>query len=206
LKDEISVVTMPSFPVGTCRLSADFPGTLSLNWKTVRDIVAETLNALYQQGFTNAMLLTFHMDLYHIKALYAAMIRARHSGMNICEPLSAHFYRNTLLPPVEAANEIHADMKETSLGLALFPHLVHGYEQLSPVDISWDGPRALLQTMKEMGANEGYIGNPSQASIDYGNQAINQAVRICVDAAHALLQKKKTPVLPTRIKLLLSLI
>lgn len=206
LKEEMSVVTMPSLPIGTCRLSADFPGTLSLNWKTVRDIVAETLNALHQQGFTNTMLLTFHMDLYHIKALHDAMACARLSGMNTCEPLSAHYYRGTLLPPVGEANEVHADMKETSLGLALFPNLVDGHEKLPPVDISVDGPRALLQTMKEMGANEGYIGNPSQASISYGNQAIDQAVNICVDAARALLQKKETPVLPTRIKLLLRLI
>jgi creatinine amidohydrolase len=206
LLDELRIVLLPSLPVGTCRMASDLPGSISLNWKTVRDIVTGVFLSLNRQGFTNVMLLNFHMDLHHIKALQTAMSRARAVGMNVSEPLSAHFFRGTLLPPVDGKEEVHADMKETSLGLVLFPHLVQNYKHLQPFHISLDRPKALLQTMKSMGAEQGYVGNPARANIDYGKKALDQITAICKESAHSLLKKKKTLALPMRIKLLLQLI
>jgi creatinine amidohydrolase len=203
---EMSVVTLPPLPVGTCRMTSDIPGSMSLNWKTVRDIVLEVLLSLKKQGFTNVMLLTFHMDLHHIKAIQAAITYANAAGMNVCEPLSGHYFRGTLLPPIDGKNEVHADMKETSLGLVLFPDLVQNHKKLRPVNISLKRPKALLQTMREMGAEQGYVGNPAMATIDYGRKAINQVTAICIATARSLLQKKDTPTLPPRIKLLLHVI
>ena len=206
LIEEIRAVRLPSLPLGTCRMASDLPGSMSLKWKTVRDIIVEVLLSLERQGFTNVMLLNFHMDLHHIKALQAAMAHAHTVGMNVCEPLSAHYFRGTLLPPIDAKGEVHADMKETSLGLVLFPELVHDYKKLLPVHIPLDGPKALLQTMKTMGAESGYVGNPAQANIAYGKKALDQITTICRASAYALVQKNKTPTLPKRIKLLLKLI
>ncbi|MDD5778640.1 MAG: creatininase family protein [Candidatus Thermoplasmatota archaeon] len=200
------VVALPPLPLGTCRMAADFPGSLSLPWKVVRDVVGHTLESLAEQGFTRVMLLTFHMDLHHVKALQAAMARVRGSGLTACEPLSAHYFRGNLLPPVDGEAEVHADLRETSLALALFPELVHGHEHLPPVHARLDGPSALFRTMRELGAERGYVGDPSRASREYGQRCLEQVIQVCVQAARALLTGEEIPRLPSRIRLLLRLI
>lgn len=206
LEKEHQVVALPPLPVGTCRMAADFPGTLSLKWKAIRDVVGHTLESLAESGFIHALLLTFHMDLHHIKGVQTAMARARRSGLTVCEPLSAHYFRGTLLPPVDGEEEVHADRKETSLALALFPELVHEYQRLPPVHIPLDGPSALLKTMKELGAKQGYVGDPSRASREYGQKCLEQVTSLCVEAARNLLTGGPLPRLPSRIRLLLRLI
>ncbi|MGC9554935.1 MAG: creatininase family protein, partial [Thermoplasmatota archaeon] len=206
LEGEHPMVALPPLPLGTCRMAADFPGSLSLPWKVVRDVVGHTLESLAGQGFTRVMLLTFHMDLHHVKALHAAMARVRGSGLTACEPLSAYYFRRILLPPVDGETEVHADLRETSLALVLFPELVHGHEHLTPVHIHMDGPSALFKTMKEMGAERGYVGDPSRASREYGQRCLEQVTQVCVQAARALLAGEEIPRLPSRIRLLLRLI
>jgi len=201
LAPRYSVVSLPSLPVGACRMARDFPGSMSMDWRTVRDTVAEQLRLVADMDFSYLMLLTFHMDLHHVKAIHAAMKKASRHGLTVCEPLTPHFYQGTLWPPMDEG-EVHADAKETSLGLALFPELVRDWQKQPPVDVDVGGPAALYHTMRELGAEQGYVGTPSRATREYGELFMEQMTDICVDAARALPAGEALPRLPARIRLL----
>ena len=204
LEPEHSVVSLPSLPIGACRMARDFPGSMSMDWRAVRDILTEQFRLIADIG-SNLMVLTFHMDLHHVKAIHTAMKKAARHNLTICEPLTPHFYAGTLWPPMDDA-EVHADAKETSLGLALFPELLQNWQEQPPVHIDASGPAALYRTMRELGAEQGYIGTPSKATQEYGEAFMERMTDICVDAAEAMLTGGELPSLPTHIKLLLRFV
>jgi creatinine amidohydrolase len=204
-KEGVKTIALPSLPIGCCRMASDFPGSISVNWKAVRDIIYESLRAVSKMGFRYAIICNFHMDPHHIKAIYSAMDKLK-KDITVCEPFSAYHYSGNLWPPIDEDGEVHADMKETSIALALFPELVKEWEKLPPVKIKMDGPDALFKTMKEMGAEQGYVGSPSLAYEEYGKEFMEKLVEICVKTARSLIEGEMLPSPPKKIKILLKLI
>ncbi|MEA2054820.1 MAG: creatininase family protein [Candidatus Thermoplasmatota archaeon] len=203
---KFSVVSLPSLPIGCCRMARDFPGSMSIDWKAVRDMLHQIFVSAAKMNFRNIIVCNFHMDLHHIKAIHTAIEKGKKEGMTICEPFSSYYFKGMLWPPLNGEGEVHADMKETSLALVLFPELVKEWNDLPPVKIKMDGPDALFKTMKEMGAKEGYVGNPSIANEEYGKKFLEKITDICTETAMAMLSGEELPELPTRIKLLLRFI
>lgn len=207
LQPEHSVVSLPSLPIGACRMTRDFPGSMSMDWRAVRDVLVEQFGFLADMGFSYLMVLTFHTDLHHVKAIHAAMKKAGRQGLTVCEPLAPHFYQGTLWPPMDdGEGEVHADAKETSLGLALFPELLRNWQAQPPVQVDVGGPAALYRTMRELGAEQGYVGSPAKATRDYGEAFMEQMTDICVKAAEAMLAGEELPSLPAQIQLLFRLV
>ena len=200
LDEEHSVVSLPSLPIGACRMARDFPGSMSMDWRAVRDVLIEQFRLVADIG-SYLMVFTFHMDLHHVKAINTAMKKATRYDLTICEPLTPHFFAGTLWPPMDDA-EVHADAKETSLGLALFPELLHEWQEQPEVYVDASGPAALYRTMRELGAEQGYIGSPSKATTEYGEAFMERMTDICVDAAEAMITGGELPSLPARVKLL----
>ena len=206
LKNEgIDSIALPSLPIGCCKMARDFPGSMSIDWKVIRDVVYNVLSSASGMGFKNVIICNFHMDPHHVKAINSAIEKSR-KKITACEPFSAYYYQGNLWPPVDEEGEVHADMKETSLALVLFPELAKGWADLPPVKIKMDGPDALFKTMKEMGAEQGYVGTPSMANEEYGKKFMEKLVGICTDTAKTMLDGGALPSLPTKIKLLLKLI
>ncbi len=206
LEERHSVVSLPSLPVGACRMARDFPGSMSMDWQTLRDLLAEQLSHVADVG-SHLMLLTFHMDLHHVKAIHTAMKKAARHDLTICEPLTPRFYEGTLWPPMDDGDEeIHADAKETSLGLAVFPELLRDWQEQPAVHVDVGGPAALYRTMRELGAEQGYVGTPSRATRDYGEAFLERMTDICIEAAEAMLAGDALPSLPARIRLLLRFV
>lgn len=203
-KEGMKTISLPPLPLGCCRMASDFPGSISVNWKVIRDAIYSILNSVSKMGFKYIIICNFHMDPCHVKAIHSAIGKVK-KGMTVCEPFSAYHYNGNLWPPVEEG-EVHADMKETSLALALFPHLVKEWKKLPPVKIKMDGPDALFKTMREMGAEQGYVGSPSMANEEYGKKFMEKLVGICTDTAKTMVDGGNLPSLPTKIKLLLKLI
>ncbi len=201
----IDAVSLPPLPMGCCRMARDFPGSISVDWKVVRDMMYQIFISMAKMGFKYIVVCNFHMDLHHIKAIHAAIGKAKNS-INVCEPFSSYHFSGELWPSLEEDGEVHADMKETSLALVLFPELAKEWKNLPPVKIKMDGPDALFKTMKEMGASQGYVGNPSLANEEYGNRFMEKLVGICTQTASDMLSGKQLPSLPSKIKLILKLI
>mgnify|MGYP000185602542 CR=1 FL=1 len=199
----INAVALPPLPIGCCKMARDFPGTISIEWKLIRGILHQIFRSLLQMGFKYIIICNFHMDLHHIKAIHTAINKAKE--MVICEPISSYYFKGTLWP-TDDKKEVHADMKETSLALFIFPHLAEQWDALPPVKIKMDGPDALFKTMKEMGAKEGYVGSPSLADKRYGEEMANKMVDMIIETAEKMKSGDKLPELPPKIKILLKLI
>lgn len=203
---KIHALALPSLPIGTCKMAEDFPGSISINWKVMRNLLHQMFRSLSSMKFKFLIICNFHMDLHHIKAIYSAISKSKKEGMMVCDPLSSLHYRGLLWPSSIDEKEVHADMKETSVALCLFPHLTKQWEKLSSVKIKMDGPEVLFKTMKKMGAKEGYVGSPSLANKEYGEKSLKRMVKIMVETAEKMKSGSALPDLPSRIKIILRLI
>jgi creatinine amidohydrolase len=141
------------------------------------------------------------MDMGHLKAIAGGLKKSRRKGIHAYEPLSKYFYSQA------SDKEVHADIRETSFIMSKYPHLLDRcYKTLPPV-ISPDfaKPKALIKTIKELGAEEGYIGSPAKASSDCGDKLLKDAAQFCAQCALKLHRGAELPELPARIRWLMRL-
>lgn len=204
----ISCVLLPSIPLGYASFNTDFPGTVSVSPRVVKQIVYQYGKMLADHGFHFLMICTYHMALGHLKGIYAGMRKLRRTHkMIVCEPWSPLFYSDMIskkepIVDFDTSTEIHAGFRETSLMSYTHPLLVDkSYKEL-PLVFSKDlfSARILFKTFKEIGITEGYVGNPSKANVSYGKWFFNLTVDAYVDAALKMINHQQLPDLPSLIK------
>lgn len=193
----IECYSLPSLPIGVCKYLEDFAGTISIPWKTLYKIILGILKSLAKYNFKYLIISTFHMDLWHLKAIHKAMMKAKKYGMIACEPLSYLYFSKKIYMD----GEIHADVKETSLALYLFPEMVKDYK-IKDYKIKM-GLMDYFKKFKNI-AKDGYIGSPSKATVEFGEKLFNRYVNFFVEAAMNL-KKGITVELPLKIKTLLRI-
>ena len=198
---ELKCPILPLFPAGVSKSTADFPGTISMNKKTVRNIVYNISLSLARHRFKYLVIVSFHMDFKHLKAISQAIKKAKRKKVSVCEPLSRFFYSQR-----KADEILHSDGKETSLILSQYPHLVDkDYTKLPFVaPINFETPTAIFKTIKEMGATEGYLGTPADASKQDGKQLLDEMIDFCARYVKDWYCGKEVPELPKKIRWILK--
>jgi len=207
---ELTYVLLPAIPLGYCKFAIDFPGTMSVSSKVVRDVVYSFGSSLAAHGFKHMIICSYHMAIGHLKGIYSAMnkLKAKYD-MNICEPWGPYFYSNEVEkrePKLgfDTSKEVHADFRETSLMKYQYPYLVdESYKQLQSVYRDLKSPSALGKTFKQLGLKDGYVGSPARADADYGRWFFNETVEVYARSAIDLYEGKKLPDLPKSVKLLM---
>jgi creatinine amidohydrolase len=205
--DDISCVILPSIPVGYCKFNTDFPGTISVSSRVVKDIVYGYGSSLARHGFSNMIICTYHMAFGHLKGIYAAMEKLRRKyHMNICEPWSPVFHTTNIQDKepklgFDTSKDIHAGFRETSLIKYQYPYLLDpNYVSLQSIYRDVNSPKFVGKTFKQIGLTEGYIGSPAKADADYGRWFFNFTVETYVSATEALLDGKTLPDLPKKVR------
>jgi len=203
-------VLLPAIPVGYCKSTIDFPGSVHIGWKAIRDIVYGLGSSLARHGFKYLIICTYHMAYGHLRGIYAGMKKTTNRyNIKIVEPWSPVFYsgeieKNEPKLGFDTSKELHADFKETSLMKYQYPYLVdESYKKLQNIYRDMNSPRVIGKTFKQLGLKEGYIGSPSKADADYGRWFFNQTVNVYVQAAHDLIAGKKPRELPNNVKLIM---
>ncbi len=191
--------SLPSLPIGTCKYLKDFPGTISISWKILYKMLVNIFKELSKNDFKYVIICNFHMDFFHLKAIHKAIKKARKFGLIACEPISIYYFKGELFEKMEG--EIHADIKETSLALYLFPEKVKDYK-IKDFKIKI-GLFNALKNFKEI-ASEAYIGSPSKASPEYGKKLFEKIVSKCLEAINILRDGKKLE-MPFKLKILLEI-
>lgn len=193
----IECYSLPSLPIGVCKYLESFAGTISIPWKALYKVTLGILKSLAKHGFQYLVISTFHMDLWHLKAIHKAMRKAKKYGMVACEPLSYLYFSKEIYMD----GEIHADIKETSLALYLFPEMVKDYRIKD-----YKMKMGLIDYFKKFKsiAKNGYIGSPSKANIEFGEKLFGRCVNFFVESAINL-KKGITIELPLEIKALLRI-
>ena len=206
-KPGVTYVLLPSYPIGFCKFNTDFPGSISVSGKTVRDVVYNTGASLADHGFKYMVICTYHMALVHLKGIYSAMKKLESKkGMKLCEPWSPFFYSNQIEknePKLgfDTSKEIHAGFRETSLMKYLYPYLVdESYKNLQNIHRDMNNPRNLGKKFKDLGLKDGYVGSPARADADYGRWFFSQTVNTLVKGTIDLYEGKEQMELPKNIK------
>lgn len=204
---DLNCVILPSVPVGFCKFNTDFPGSISVSSKTVRDIVYGTGSALGNHGFKYLVVCTYHMAAGHLKGIYSAMKKLRSKyDMNVCEPWGPYFHNKEVEkrePKLgfDTSKEVHGGFRETSLMKYQYPYLVdEGYKELQSIYRDLNSPRTVGKKFKELGLKQGYVGSPARADADYGRWFFNETVNCYVEAAQNLYEGKEQRDLPRNIK------
>jgi len=164
-------ISLPSIPYTTCYYLSNFSGTISVSSKAVYKMLVDIMKALAENGFKYMVICTFHMDIFHLRAIYKAIRKGKKYGIMACEPLSKAYYRDN-------EEEIHADEKETSIALYLFEDMVKDYKNLPPFKIKI-GLKDAFKKFDKIGVKNAYVGSPSKASKEKGKEYFQILLHTC---------------------------
>lgn len=182
-------VVLPTLPYGVTTSAGPFPGTLTIPGELVGALIVEVLASAAAQGAVGFALVNSHFEPAHITALFAAVeaVRAR-TGLPVVYPnLASRRYASRLGAEFQSG-ACHAGSFETSLILAVRPDLVSDARHALPevaIDLA-AALRAGAKDFKEMGATQGYFGQPAAASAGEGNTLYEEMAGILVDAVRGV--------------------
>lgn len=202
-KTEFTFVLFPAIPLGYTKMASCFPGTISIHVRTIKAVVNDICSSLAKFGFKYFIICTIHMDLGHLKGIYAGIHKAmKMYDIKIAEPWGPYFFNKEVEkrePKVgfDTKKEIHAGFRETSLMKYQYPYLVdESYKKLQSIYRELYSPRNLGKTFKDIGIKDGYIGSPARADSNYGRWYFQETVDTFVQAALDLIEGKELPKLP----------
>ena len=210
-KKKLNCILYPSIPLGYGKLASCFPGTVTTRVKAIKTIIFDICSSLAKFGFKYFVICTFHMDLGHLKGIYAGMKKAmRVYNVKIIEPWGPYFFNKEVEkrePKVgfDTKKEIHAGFRETSLMRYQYPYLVdESYKKLQNIHRDLYSPRLVGKDFKEIGIDQGYVGSPARADSNYGRWYFNEIVKTYVQATLDMLDDKNPPELPQKIKTIIK--
>ena len=206
-KPDFNFIVLPAIPIGYCKFNDDFPGSISVSGKIVRDVVYSFGYSLASHGFKYLVICTYHMAIPHLRGIYSAMkkLESKFDIMSI-EPWSPYFYNNEIEknePKLgfDTSKEVHAGFRETSLMKYQYPYLVdESYKDLQSIYRDMNSPRVLGKKFKELGLKDGYVGSPARADADYGRWFFSETVNVIVNSTLDMIKGKKPQELPKFIK------
>jgi creatinine amidohydrolase len=205
-------ILVPPIPLGGCRITADFPGTISIRGTTLAQVVVDVCTSLADHGFRYMVIANHHLDPVHMKAIFKALddLNAHHPHLRIIEVLSRVVFSGMETEAkrlgeemgLDMAREIHADVCETAYIRYRYPELYkRPPEPLRPVSI--DVKAEMLKgvpTFKQMGAQLGYLGSPEAATESFGKICLEEKARLAADLAHKLVHGAPLPEVPPKVK------
>jgi creatinine amidohydrolase len=207
-KPDLKYVMLPPIPIGYCEFNTDFPGSISVSGKTVRDVIFGVGSFLGNHKFKYLVICTFHLAVVHLRGIYSAMSKLESKfGLKSCEPWGPFYYEEEIQkrePKLgfDTTKEVHGGFRETSLMKYQYPYLVdESYKNLQSIYRDTFSPRVLGKNFKEIGIKDGYIGSPARADADYGRWFFGEIVNTFVESTIKFYEGKKLPELPNKIKM-----
>lgn len=171
------VVMLPALPYGSNRNSLGFPMTINMDQSTLNVVVKDIVDSLEKHGVRKLVILNGHggndfislmRDLYGRTKVFIVTV----NWWTVFEDVKGEI--------LEEPGE-HADEFETSIGQALFPHLVH-MEHADDGSVRTPKVGSLAQPWARftrpwhlLTKNSGY-GNPSKASREKGERILEIVV------------------------------
>ena len=207
-RPELSYVMIPAIPIGYCKFNTEFPGSISVSGKTVRDVVLGVGSFLGDHNFKYLVICTFHLAVAHLKGIYSAMNKLESKyGLRSCEPWGPFYYEKKIQkrePKLgfDTTKEVHGGFRETSLMKYQYPYLVdESYKNLQSIYRDTFSPRVIGKSFKEIGIKDGYIGSPARADADYGRWFFTEIVNTFVESTIKFYEGKKLTEMPKKIKM-----
>lgn len=179
------VLRLPAQAVGKSNEHEAFPGTLSLSTDTLSRVWLEIGLSVRRAGIRKLLILNSHGGQPQIGELVARDLRVAHQMFVAMVNWSDFGLPAGLIAPEEAAEGIHGGQIETSMMLALHPHLVdlNGLKDFRSARITAfeEAPRLLGLGINAFGwqaqdlNTEGAIGNAACATAEIGQSILDHA-------------------------------
>ncbi len=215
--DNVSYIIAPVMPFMPCQSSCGFPGNYAIAARTFSDAVYEIGSSFSRDGFKFIYFVNLSISPDALKAVQVAV-----NDLNTLRDFRAfdpmplwNFAKNE---PIEqhleqlglnAANELHADARETSTIYNLEPELVRVevVPHLAPckVNTTWEVLKGNF-SFHEMGSEHGYLGTPSVVDENLGDLYLSEAAFGLCEAIKFTLEGNELPELPLQIRMLLKMV
>ncbi len=215
--ENLSVLISPTIPFMPCQSSCGFPGSFAIGARTYSDALYEIGSALSRDGFKFVYFVNLSVSPDALKAVQVAV-----ADLNTLRDFKAYdpmplwtfsqnerlesFIKNLGLDP---ANEIHGDVKETSVLLQLDPDLLRSEiaAQLKPcrVNATWEVLKGNF-SFQEMGSESGYLGSPNMANPELGSLFLEEAAFGLAESIKFTQTGNELPELPLQIRMLLKMV
>jgi creatinine amidohydrolase len=173
---EVNGVVGPGVAYGVCRTTRNFPGTISLSSRTLEALVREILAGYIEKGARRIALISGHAGGAHMEALRQAALPLveRDERLTILVIGPYDIALPFLADVAPAAADGHAASIETSVLLAIDPHLVR--TNRIPEAGRPQFPRFQVLSHPERLFPSGVMGDASQASAALGEQTLQHVV------------------------------
>jgi len=169
---------------GLCRSTREHPGTISIKGQTLRALTLDLLEAYFQQGLRNFLVLSGHAGGTHLAFLIDAgeEFIEKYKGAKVAVASILDLLRSAAQDLLETPQDSHAGEFETSLMLHFYPRLVKG---TSPEEYP-RFPRPFLVRNKRRFWPGGVWGDPRKASPKKGKKFAQRLAEAIVQLANQI--------------------
>ncbi len=169
-----SSVTFPPIAYTLTDFAAGFSGTVSLNADTARALMRGVMEGIVQAGFSRVLVCNHHLEPAHFKLVHEAARLAR-EGTPAKIAVADHRRRphGPRLGEEFMHGGSHAGGYETSLMMAVAPHLVDEAARRALPDLQVDLPakiKAGATDFLQCGGLDAYFGTPASATAEEGHR------------------------------------
>ena len=173
---ETNIAMLPTLPYG-CSLghSQRWPGTIALQPKTLVDVVKQIGDWVYASGFRRLFIINTHVTNYAPLRCALEMLRAEYDDLMVAVINSASISERVRQRHFHDAEDWHANEAETSLMMALSPHMVIE-EKIADADDQDRTEDCVFSHPVNRTSSNGVTGKPSLASREKGEQLFDWMV------------------------------
>lgn len=195
----IETLIAPSIPYCVANGLNVFPGNTTIRPQTVSDLIADVCISLARWDFCNILVVSGHSEPLNVDAIEAgirqAMERDSHINIRLSEWTSKGMARaEPLMKSEHPELEIHAGEHEVGLMMLRCPDLVDR-EALGKMEPNWADSSfwekitdySRNYTFPELGAPDGYFGNPRLATEETGDKVFDVVADYVVTEAMTLM-------------------
>lgn len=176
---DVRVLVLPALNYGVTRMSAAFPGAVSVSEATLHALVTEVCGALTAQGFSRIVVVNNHFEPAHVATLRKATSDAGVAYLDLVRRHNA-----ARLTEEFQSGSCHAGRYETSLVLADHADLVDTTTAAALPPVPVDLPAAMAAGKADfaaMGMDRAYCGDPAGASVAEGQSTFDTLTDLLVE-------------------------
>jgi creatinine amidohydrolase len=176
---QADVLVAPAIGYGLCRSTSQHPGTVGLRFDTMRALVRDVGESLYQQGIRRLIIASGHAGGSH----QAALLEAGDDLLRICPDLTVavvtvvDLLKDHVADILETQGDAHSGELETSVVMHLAPRLAKG---TSPEEYP-AFPAPILVRHKRPYWPGGVWVNPGAASAEKGEALFRRGVASLIE-------------------------
>ncbi len=175
----VRALVFPNISYSVCERSADFPGTLALSRPAAVTFLKEVAAAATKH-FRAVAFVNTHFDPAHLEVLKQVIDESKKAGVSACfVDLTRKRWAQQLGVVFQKGD--HAGTFETSAMMALNLPLVREHERISipPMDGLVASMKGGAKTFRDAGGEDAYFGDPGAATIEDGENILEQISEIC---------------------------